>query len=270
MKKQNPIDSLVESLSKQFSQIPNFNLTQEDEMGNKMFNFVIKHSSEIVAFKNLFIHYYLPAATKSSQDFQRDLKFSKYRHLIKVENITLKDNYYETIRLGYVGAYHKYETYLKELILTMNDFFKELDFQNKFLEINNYSMKVFQIDIKKSINSFSISEKINWVCNCVKHYDGYPIKEPIPKGLDYFDKSKKIQIESTEFKNDLENLMAQNQLILSALFMIGFHQYFNQEFSEIRDELKPENQEEQKIEKIKKDFEYLILGIFKRKMPDNS
>lgn len=123
MKKQNPIDQLVENLLKQFSQIENFDLTQNDPLGNKMFNFVIKNVSELNAFKNLFIQYYLPASIKSSQDFQRDLKFSKYKNLIQVTPKDLKENYYETVRLGYVGAYHKYESYLKELIIIMNIFF---------------------------------------------------------------------------------------------------------------------------------------------------
>jgi hypothetical protein len=264
MKKQNSIDNLVENLAKQFSQIPNFNLTQDDEMGKKLFNFVVKNSAEITAFKNLFIQYYLPAAMKSSQDSQRELKFSKYKNLISVENIALRDNYYETIRLGYVGAFHKYESYLKDLIEVMNEFFRELDFENNFLDINEYSKKAFQIDIKKSINTFSISEKINWICNCVKHYDGYPIKEPIPARLNHFDKNVKIQIESTEFKSDLENLLAQNQLIMSTMFMIGFHQYFGQEFNQIKNQLKPENQEIEKVEKLRKDFEYVISGMFNK------
>lgn len=82
MKKQNSIDLLVDNLASQFSNIKNFELTQNDPMGNKFFNFIVKHSSELEAFKNLFVHYYLPASIKSSQDFSRELKFSKYKNLI--------------------------------------------------------------------------------------------------------------------------------------------------------------------------------------------
>jgi len=269
MKKENPIDLIVENLASQFSQIKNFDLTQNNPIGNMMFNFVVKNTAEINSFKNLFIQYYLPASLKSSQDFQRDLKFSKYRYLIKIDSKDLHENYYETIRLGYVGAFHKYETFIKDLIRIMNVFFKELDFDNSFLDIDIYLKKSFNIDLKKTINDFSTSEKINWICNCVKHYDGFPIKEPIPVRVSYFDKSKKIEIESAEFKSDMENLLAQNQLLLSILFMVGFHQFFGQEFEKIKDQLKPENQEQEKVEKLRKDFEYIISGFFFLKLPNS-
>ena len=265
MKKPNPIDQLVENLSQQFSQIKNFELTQNDPMGNKMFNFVLKNVAEINAFKSLFIQYYLPAAIKSSQDFQRDLKFSKYKHLIHIDQKELKENYYETIRLGYVGAYHKYESYLKELIKIMNIFFKELDFENNFLDIDIYLKRTLNIELMKTINDFRASEKINWISNCVKHYDGYPVKQPIPDFLMHFEKSNKIEIESSEFKSDIENLTSQNQLMLTILFMVGFHQVFSQEYETIKGQLKPENQSPEIVEKLKKDFEYVISGFFNNK-----
>lgn len=260
--KKNPIDNLIEKLTLEFSQISNFSLTQEDPLGKKMFNFVVKHISEINSFKNLFIQYYLPASLRASQDFQRNLKSSKYKHLINISNKELKENYYETIRLGYVGAYHKYESYLKDLLRVLNDFFKEIDFDNNFLELNTYLKKLIDKDLLKTINSFKISEKINWISNCVKHYDGLPIKEPIPNYLKYFDSSKKIEIESAEFREDLDNLTTQCQFILSILFMVGFHQFLNQEFALIKDQLKVENQYPEKVEKIKNDLFFVISGFF--------
>lgn len=262
MKKNNPIDVLVEKLAQEFSQISNFSITQDDPLGNKMFNFVVKYVSEINSFKNLFIQYYLPASLRASQDFQRHLKFSKYKHLINVTSHELKENYYETIRLGYVGAYHKYENYLKDLLNVLNEFFKELDFDNNFVDLNTYLKKIINKDLLKTFNSFKISEKINWISNCVKHYDGFPIKEPIPNYLNYFDSSQKIEIESSEFKEDMENLTSQCQLILSILFMVGFHQVFSQEFSLIKSQLKEENQYPEKVEKLRNDLLFVISGFF--------
>lgn len=262
MKKNNPIDILVENLIKEFSQINNFSLTQDDPLGNKMFNFVVKHISEIHSFKSLFIQYYLPAASRASQDFQKNLKSSKYKHLINITNQELKENYYETIRLGYVGAYHKYESYLKDLLKILNEFFKEIDFENNFLDLNSYLKKIIDKDLLKTINSFKISEKINWISNCVKHYDGFPVKEPIPDYLQYFDSTKKIEIESSEFKADLDTLAAQCQLILNILFMVGFHQVVSQEFILIKDQLKEENKQPEKVQKIADELLFVISGFF--------
>ncbi len=76
----------------------------------------MKYVSELNGFQNLFIQYYLPASLKSITDFKKELKHSKYRTFFNFNEIELQENYFETVRLGYVGAYHKYETYLKNII----------------------------------------------------------------------------------------------------------------------------------------------------------
>ena len=46
--------------------------------------------------------------------------------------------------------------------------------------------------------------KINWICNCVKHKDGYPIKEPKPKELSQIEENQRIIITPEEFKKDCD------------------------------------------------------------------
>lgn len=247
MKKENSIDLLIENLAKEFIQIPNFDLTQSDPIGNKVFNFVVRLVSEFHSYQNLFVQHYLPASLKSIQIFKREVKHSKYKGLFNLTEDEYKENYYETVRLGYVGAYHKYENYIKSLSLLMDEFFKELDFDNKFLPIKEYIKSEFDVDIFKSSHRFLITQKINWISNCVKHYDGFPIKEPIPEIFNYHKKTEKMKIDSKEFKSDMQFLIKHNQLMLSTFFLIGFHQFFGSEFETIKDQLKPENKEEYKI-----------------------
>src|SRR5690606_247016 len=159
-------------------------------------------------------------------------------------------------RLGYVGAYHKYENFLKNLIPMMDEFFKEIDFEDKFLPIKEYLKTEFDVELNKTTHNFLVTQKINWICNCVKHYDGLPIKEPIPKYLNYFDKNRKIQIDSKEFKKDMQELIKHNQIMLTILFYVGFHQFFGLEFLTIEDQLKPEDREKEKVEKMR-----LALGM---------
>jgi len=123
VKKKNSIDTLVESLYSEFSKITNFQLTQTDPIGNKFFHFIVRYISELNAFQNLFIQYYLPASLKSITDFKKELKHSKYRAHFNFDEVELKENYYETVRLGYVGAYHKYESYLKNIIPVLGKLF---------------------------------------------------------------------------------------------------------------------------------------------------
>ena len=252
----------MENLQQQFAKIPNFELTQNDPQGKKIYNFVIKYTSEFSNFQNLFIQNYLPSSKKSITKLKREIKHSKYQEFFNLSEEEYNENYYETVRLGYVGAFHKYENFVKNLSFAMDEFFKELDFNNDFIPITEYLKKEFQIDIKKTVNKFHITEKFNWISNCVKHYDGFPIKEPIPIRLDYFDKTKKILIESKEFKSDMEIIIKHNELMLSTFFLVGFHQFFNSEFGTIKDQLKPENQEEIKVIEIKNNMKNLINKMF--------
>lgn len=261
MKKQNSIDLLVEKLTEEFSKIKDFELTLNDPIGNKFFTFVVKHATELNSFKNLFVHYYLPASLKSSQDYTRELKFSKYKHLIKINDDDLKENYYETIRLGYVGAFHKYEAYIKNIAILMDEFFLNLFNGEPYQDIETYLKKNLNIELKKTVTKFYASEKINWVANCVKHYDGYPIKEPISRWFTHFDKTKKICVEAKEFREDLDALSTQNQLILSALFLVGFHQFIGQEFFKIKDQLS-EGKNETDVIEIREKIGEAISKIF--------
>ena len=144
----------------------------------------------------------------------------------------------------------------------MDKFFEELYKEMpKYEKIEHYLKSEFNIELRKTINNFFPTEKINWISNCVKHYDGYPIKEPIYRYYLYSDKTSKIKIESKEFKNDIESLLNHNQLILSALFFVGFHQYISQEFSKIENQLS-EGKTEYDVEFLKAKMKGTIKTIF--------
>ncbi|MBC7748728.1 MAG: hypothetical protein H7Z76_09175 [Methylotenera sp.] len=112
----NKYDIFIESLTKQFSAIPNFHLTQEDGPGKILFNGMVKRIAELNSLKSLYINYYIPTALKATNDDIIEISKSKYESLISLTEQDLKENYYETVRLGYVAAYHKYEIFIKELI----------------------------------------------------------------------------------------------------------------------------------------------------------
>ena len=128
-KKVNSIDLLIENLQKEFSKIPNFELTQNIPLGKKLFDFVVRFVSEFHSYQDLFVQFYLPASLKSIQTFKRELKFSKYKQFFNLTEDEYKENSFETVRLGYVGAFHKYASFLKNLIPMIDEFFKEIDFQ---------------------------------------------------------------------------------------------------------------------------------------------
>lgn len=171
------------------------------------------------------------------------------------------ENYFETVRLGYVGAFHKYESFIKSIIPLMDEFFNDLDFDENFLPITDYLKSEFGFEIARHTHNFRITKKINWISNCVKHYDSYPIKEPIPTMFSHYQSTKKIQIDSKEFKSDMKDLIKHNQLILTTLFHVGFHQFYRMDFKLLENQLKPESRDEKKVRVLRELLKIAILGI---------
>lgn len=241
--KDNPIDRLVEELSTNFSKINNFDKLQESDEGKRLFDLIIKSISEMENFQILFLNYYIPSANKSISDSWNQLSNSKYKHLLNISKEELKENLYETIRLGYVGLFHKYESYLKSLVDATNFLLKELNEENNLLSIEEYCKKEFNIDIFKSHHKFTITKRINYISNCVKHWDGFPVKKPIPSEFINLNPNEKIKIEKETFKIDIDSLKNHCQILMSQIFYIGFKQYLELDYEIIKMSLKPKIKE---------------------------
>lgn len=257
----NPIDNLIENLSKNFSLISNFDKLQETEEGRKLFDLIVISISEMENFELLFLNYYIPASNKSIVDSWNQINKSKYKHLLNISKESLKENLYETIRLGYVGLFHKYESYLKALVSAVNFLLRDLNKENNLLCIEDYCKKEFKIDIYKSHDKFSITKRINYVSNRVKHSDGY-LKEPIHPDFLHFNINEKIKIEKEIFKVDIQRLKTHCELLLSQVLTIGFKQYLELDYEIIKQSLKPEFQGEidtiEKLELIKNQFNQVL------------
>lgn len=227
--KGNRIDSMIDQLIENFSKIKNFNLLIESEEGKKVFEFIVKSTSEIESFQTLFLNYYIPASNKAIADGWKDIKKSKYKDVLGIKQEDLKENLYETIRLGYVGLFHKYESYLKSLVEAVNYLIGELFEDDQFIPIEKYCQKEFGTHLLKSHNLFYSTKRISYINNCVKHYDGYPIKEPIHEDFTHLAKDKKIQITPDSFKSDIKLLKGHCELILSQTLFLGIKQLFTQD-----------------------------------------
>lgn len=221
--KENKFDKFIEDLADRFSKIPNFHLTREDEKGAKLFNFVTKRFVELQTFKNLITTYYLPAASRSAIDGLNEVKKSKYRQLIKLNQDDLKENYNETIRLGYIGVFHKFESFMRDLVKNAGYLISDIETSDDSLE--KYVKEKFDFKIVDWKNYPTVI-RINWICNCIKHYDGLPIKEPVPRTYRHLDKNKKLTLTREEFIRDTDKLIEQNSNILHLTFMFATHKMF--------------------------------------------
>ena len=144
---------------------------------------------------------------------------------------------------------------------------KDVNDDNNLLDIKDYCQKEYGININKSHNHFDITNRINYISNCVKHYDGFPLKEPIHNDFKFDDKNKRISIDQPIFKSDIELLKIHCESMLTQLMTMAFKQYFELDYSIIQKSLKPESKlkfsTKNEIEELKKNFE-IILSDFRK------
>jgi hypothetical protein len=193
---------------------------QDDETGKKLFNFIVKRIAEIHSFKSLFTHYYLPAASKAVVDDLNEIQKSKYKHLLIITREELKENYYETIRLGYIGMFHKYENYIDDLIHHAE--LLAYDANESALPLKSYVEQNFNYKIKDWKNSPTIS-RLNWISNCNKHYDGYPKKEPKHPSYLHLPDNERMKLTKENFISDVEALIKHYTTTLQTVFLLAAH-----------------------------------------------
>ena len=206
--------------------------------------------------QTLFLNYYLPAAGKSISESWSEVSNSKYKYLLNLSKDDFKENLYETIRLGYVGLFHKYESHLKSLVLAVETMLKELIEEFELLGIEEYCLKEFGVKIYKSHHLFYITNRVSYICNCIKHYDSYPIKEPIHRDFKYDDKSKRIEISKELFKSDIEEIIMHCEILLSIFISMIVKQVLVKELEFVKDDesLNKVNDALQKFEIVLKPF----------------
>lgn len=90
------------------------------------------------------------------------------------------------------------------------------------ISIEKWAKDNFDFNLK-DWQQFETTFKINWIANCVKHKDGYPIKEPVPNRYIDIDKSKRIELTNEEFKKDCESLIKLYPMFLQIFFVIAQH-----------------------------------------------
>lgn len=222
----NRFDSLVEKLIGEFTKIPNFDLTQKDEVANIVFNIVTYRMAEISSYKELVCSHFIPATNKAIFESKQDFKNSKYKALVNINDLDFQETLYDTVRLAYVGLFHKLENYISDVVKVSDMIFGNL--YETEIPIERLAKEKFQFNIR-DWQQFYITHKINWICNCVKHKDAYPVKEPKPACFRDSDETQRIKISSEEFKTDCESLIKFYPIYLQIMFLFAQYKYFSEQ-----------------------------------------
>jgi hypothetical protein len=222
MMKKNPtnkFDKIVEAFALEFSKIPNFDLVNKDKEANQVFKTVTFRLAELTSYRDLVCSHFIPATNKAIFDGQQELKKSRYKHLISVNEDDFKETLYDTVRLAYVGLFHKLENYINDVIKLPELIFGDL-FETD-VTVAKWAKDKYKFDIK-DWQQFYITYKINWICNCVKHKDGLPIKIPKPIDFEYLDETKRIKITPQEFRKDCDELLKFYPIYIRAIFLMAY------------------------------------------------
>lgn len=204
-KRKNIYDALVEGISTNLKKVDNFHLVYEQEGSKKLFEFYILRHCDLNLFKQLVITKYLPITHHVIAEETKAIRNSKYKHLLKISDDDLKESVYELIRLAYVGLFHKYENYIDNLLDCIINFHNDSFSSRK--ELEDFFHNTFGFKLKDWKNSRSLN-RINWICNCIKHYDGYPLKEQgFPEEFINYPKDQKIKLTSQNFKDDVDTIL---------------------------------------------------------------
>lgn len=197
-------DLLVEHLIHEFTKIPNIDLLQKDEAANSLFNMMALRVADASSYKELVCAHFIPAVNKAITLSKQDFRQSKYGFLLDPKNLDFDETLYDTIRLAYVGLFHKLENYINELMTIPEKLYP--DFQSSDMTVEKWVQERYNFKIRDWKRYF-ITDKINWICNCVKHYDGYPKKYPKPEGFILCNENEKLKLSPVDFKNDCEMLL---------------------------------------------------------------
>jgi len=217
-KRHNPFDVLVDNLIIEFSKIKNFNLLSEDEKGREMFNFVSYRMAEIFSLKSLYSNAFLPAVNKEMVECVNQMKASKYKSIVVIDKDQIKETYYDTIRMGYVQLFHKLENFYKDLLKMANNLFNH----DSSISIEAYYKEKYKVDILKNWKKNFLCEKVNWICNRVKHTDGFPDDNyPIEISKHNHPKNQRLRFEKEEFLNDIDFIQKFYITLMQIVFALG-------------------------------------------------
>ncbi|MFN0200453.1 MAG: hypothetical protein ACKVTZ_02980 [Bacteroidia bacterium] len=200
MQKRNHFDLFVEEISKSFK-FENLDKISDNPKGMVLFTTIITKLAEFQELKNLFKRDFLPAVSRSIVASKRELHNSKYKKLLLeyISNGAANEMFNETVRLGYIALYHKYESFVTLVIKAYDNFYEE-EFTKKE-SIKAFAKREFQVE-KWPLLGISI-DRIRWISNCVKHTDAFPIHPHDPAFINH-PKDKKLVLSKDELMQDMD------------------------------------------------------------------
>lgn len=215
----NPLDKAIETFAAEFAKIPNYHRDMQDPDLKKVHTFIAFRLTELYSVKKLVVEAFLPKTDELIRQTENQIRRSKYRDVIENLNYKVTDQRFETIRLGYVMMFHKYEVFVKDLLKLFDEV--SPDFEEAGETLEQFCKRKFNFN-PREWHRFPAVHKVNFISNCTKHQDGY-CKLDSPKHtkpIDFiaYSENQKINRTTELFKSDIEWLLdASLELLLTIL-----------------------------------------------------
>ena len=121
-----------------------------------MFSSISFRIADLSSYKKLIFSHFIPATINAIFQAEKDFETSICKTSLHNIDVNFMETLNDTIRLAYVGLFHKLENYVNDVITTMDFIYKEL--QSSELSLSKWVKDNFNI---KDWKQFPISHRIN-------------------------------------------------------------------------------------------------------------
>ncbi|WP_413668875.1 hypothetical protein ACEN9X_02340 [Mucilaginibacter sp. Mucisp86] len=203
-KKPNKLDQFILTLASEFAKIPDYEKKMQDADLKKIHTFVSVGILSIHDAANLVINSFIPAANKSVFETKTMIQHSMFKNIFDELDYDPNTTQQETIRLGYVFVFHKFEVFVNQLMEIMDETAGEAPFCLK-----KYCKSKFGFNANDWFRNSAV-HLVNFISNCTKHQDGLcRLGNPaysLPHEFMNHSPDKKIVRTTQQFRADIKAL----------------------------------------------------------------
>jgi hypothetical protein len=211
----NELDRVILAMATEFSKIDNYEKVQQDEDLHRVHSYVAIGMSGIHDAVWMVVRDFIPAANKTVVRTRTLMQQSMFKDILNAINIDVNSTQQETIRLGYVFVFHKFEVFVNGLLEVMDS----VDTEAK-VPLLEYCKTKFNFDPNQWFKNEAVY-LVNFISNCSKHQDGLcklsNPKHRFPPEFENHPDNVKIIRTTQQFKTDTKALIDAIQPLIQVI-----------------------------------------------------
>ncbi|MGZ3754342.1 MAG: hypothetical protein ACXVAY_00215 [Mucilaginibacter sp.] len=199
-----PLDQTILVLAGEFAKIPDYEKMMKDNDLKKLHTFIAVGIMGIHDAANMVTNSFIPAANKLVVSTRSQIQLSAFKNVLSSLDYDPNVIQQETIRLGYVFVFHKFEVFVNQLLELMDEVTEDVS-----VPLKKYAKNRFDFNPNEWYKNSAI-HLVNFISNCTKHQDGLcKLSNPaysIPSEFTQHSPNEKITRTTQQFKTDIKAL----------------------------------------------------------------